>query len=215
VPAHIHPIIVQFASNLVLRVHGSLSSSVSGCTWLIQNHRVPRVPLPGVGITPYQDDFKSHLRRHYSSFIAHTDSCARPNPSQRLGFPLYAGSLQLIASPCWEMALPDIISATFVQVLGSILRCVFRVLLPASSPETLASRHRKRVRHTKLSLQCDFHREPYFGAAIIRYLQAPVLVRPPGHTHRSNLLGGQAVYTTHSPDGYPFRDVALLRVQHG
>lgn len=87
-PAHIHPTIVQFASNLVLRVHGSLSSSVSGCTWLIQNHRVPRVPLLGVGVTHYQDDFQSHLRRHYSSFTAHTDSCARPYPSQRLGFSL-------------------------------------------------------------------------------------------------------------------------------
>ena len=166
--AHIHPTIVQFASNLVLRVHGSLSSSVSGCTWLIQNHRVPRVPLLGVGVTHYQDDFESHLGRHYSSFTAHTDSCARPYPSHRLGFPLYAGSLQVVASPCWETVLPDIISATFAQVLGSILRCVSRVLLPVSSPETLASRHWKRVRHTKLSLQCDFHREPYFEAAVIR-----------------------------------------------
>ncbi len=166
--AHIHPTIVQFASTLVPRVHGSLSSSVPGCTWLARNHRVPRAPLPGMGVTHYLDDFKSHLRRHYSSFIAHTDSCVRPNPSQRLGFPLYVGSLQVVTSPCWEMALPDIISATFAQVLGSILRCVSRVHLPVSSPETLASRHGKRVRHTKLSLQCDFHREPYFGAAIIR-----------------------------------------------
>ena len=46
------------------------------------------------------------------------------------------------------------------------------------------------------------------------YLQAPTLARPPGRAHRSYLLGGQAVYTTHSPDGYPFRDVASLRVQH-
>jgi hypothetical protein len=46
------------------------------------------------------------------------------------------------------------------------------------------------------------------------YLQAPTLARPPCCTHRSNLLGGQAVYTTHSPDGYPFRDVASLRVRH-
>ena len=167
-PAHIHPSIVQFASTLVPRVHGIRSSSVSGCTWLIQNHRVPRVPLPGVGITHYQDDFESHLRRRYSSFIAHMDSCARPNPSQRLGFPLYVRSLQVVASPCWEMALPDIISATFAQVPGSILRCVSRVHLPVSSPGTLASRHGKRVRHTKLPLQCDFHREAYFGAAIIR-----------------------------------------------
>ena len=46
------------------------------------------------------------------------------------------------------------------------------------------------------------------------YFQAPTLVRPPGRTHRSNLLGGQAVYTTHRQDGYPFPDVASLRVRH-
>jgi hypothetical protein len=131
VPAHIRPIIVQFASNLVLRVHGSLSSSVSGCTWLIQNHRVPRVPLLGVGVTHYQDDFESHLRRHYSSFTAHTDSCARPYPSQRLGFPLYAGSLQVVASPCWETALLDIISA--ILVVGSRAGAVSPFPAPASS----------------------------------------------------------------------------------
>jgi hypothetical protein len=71
-------------------------------------------PFACVGVTHYQDDFESHLRRHYSSFIARTDSCVRPNPSQRLGFPLYAGSLQVVASPCWETALPDIISAILV-----------------------------------------------------------------------------------------------------
>ncbi|MFB0555676.1 MAG: radical SAM protein [Phycisphaerae bacterium] len=31
-----------------------------------------------------------------------------------LGFPLYVGSLQVVASPCWETALPDIISAILV-----------------------------------------------------------------------------------------------------
>ena len=167
-PAHIHPRIVQFANILVLRVPWQPSSSVPGCTCITQNHRVPRAPLLGVGVTRHQDDFQSHLRSHYSSFIAHTDSCARPNSSHRLGFPLYVGSLQVVASPCWEMALPDIISATFAQVPRSILRCVSRVHLPVSSPGTLASRHGKRVRHTKLPLQCDFRREAYFGAAIIR-----------------------------------------------
>ena len=50
-------------------------------------------------------------RGHYSSFLAHTGSCVRPSPSRRLGGPSYAGSLQVVASPCWGMALPDIISA--------------------------------------------------------------------------------------------------------
>ncbi len=43
-----------------------------------------------------------------------------------------------------------------------------------------------------------------------------MLARPPGCTHRSANLtpGSQAVYTTHRPGGYPFRDVASLRVRH-
>jgi len=126
-----HPIIVPFTSILVPRVHGIRSSSVPGCTCLTQNHRVPRAPLPGVGATHYLDDFESHLRRHYSSFIAHTDSCARPNPSQRLGLPLYVRSLQVVASPCWETALPDIISA--ILVVGSRAGAVSPFPAPASS----------------------------------------------------------------------------------
>jgi hypothetical protein len=106
-----HPTIIQFASTLVPRVHGIHSSSVSGCTRFTQNRRVSRVPLPDLGVTHYQDDFESHLERRYSSFIAHTDSCARPYLSQRLGLPLHAESLQVVASPCWETVLPNIISA--------------------------------------------------------------------------------------------------------
>jgi hypothetical protein len=34
-------------------------------------------------------------------------------------------------------------------------------------------------------------------------------------TAKHNTRGGQAVYTTHSPDGYPFRDVVSLRVRYG
>ena len=38
--------------------------------------------------------------------------------------------------------------------------------------------HGRCVRHAKLSLQCNVNREPYFGAAVIRfYLQAPTLAR--------------------------------------
>jgi len=49
-----------------------------------------------------------HIREHYPSFIAHTGSCARPNPSRRLRFNYYDGSLQVVASPCWEMGRVEI-----------------------------------------------------------------------------------------------------------
>jgi hypothetical protein len=64
----------------------ALPSSVSGRTWPIWNHRVPRAPLPCMGTIRSRDDFQSHLERHYSSFIARTGSCVRPSPSHRLVF---------------------------------------------------------------------------------------------------------------------------------
>ncbi len=144
------------------------SSSESGCVSSCRNHRVPRAPLPGTGVTRHQGNLEGHLGRRYSSFIAHTGSCVRPKPSQLLGCPSVAGSWQVVASPCWEMALPDIISAILAWALGPIPRRVPRLLLPISSPRTTASRHGKRVRHTEISLRCNFNREPSFEAAVIR-----------------------------------------------
>ena len=133
-----------------------------------RDHRVPRAPLPGMGVTHHQSDLEDHLRGRYPSFIAPTDPCARPPTSERLGCPLHARSLQVAASPCWLLALPDIISAIFVEVLGPIPRRVRQVLLPISSLTTAASRHGKRVRHTSLPLLGDFCRERTFEAAVIR-----------------------------------------------
>jgi len=52
--------------------------------------------------------------------------------------------------------------------------------------------HRPRPRVTgntlgepELSLSCNFSREQFFGAAVIRYLQAPTLARPPDCTYRT------------------------------
>ena len=77
-------------------------------------------PLPGVGVTHRQGDLTSHLRGRYPSVIAPTGSCARPRSSPRLGGSSVVESVQVVASPCWTLALPDIISAICVEVLGTI-----------------------------------------------------------------------------------------------
>jgi hypothetical protein len=136
--------------------------------WSHQDHRVPRAPLPGVGVPHRQGDLPRHLRGRYPSFLAPTGSCARPQPSPHLGGPSVVGSLQVVASPYWTMALPDIVSAICVEVLGPIPRRVRQVPMPISSPTTAASRHGKHVRHTGKPLQSDFDRERIFGAAVIR-----------------------------------------------
>ena len=70
-------------------------------------------------------------------------------PPSSFGFRLVGGSLQVVASPCWELALPDIISAILAQVLGPLPRSVLLVHLLASSQETTASPQTSQVRHTK------------------------------------------------------------------
>ena len=56
----------------------------------------------------------------------------------------------------------------------------------------LPHRHRPHVTgntlgEPELSLSCNFSREQFFGAAVIRYLQAPTLARPPDCTYRTTL----------------------------
>ncbi len=113
--------------------------------------------------------------------------------------PLCTRSLQVVASPCWAMALPDIISATLVQVLGPIPRRAPRLHLSIPSPRTPASPHGKRVRRADLSPHGSFRGEPYFVAAVIRSpsgsctRSAPRLLRPrrlragpPGLSHHAS-----------------------------
>ena len=68
---------------------------------------------------------------------AHAPDQHPPSASDR---PLCARSLQVAASPCWLLALPDIISAIFVEVLGPLPRRVRQLHLPISSLTTAASR---------------------------------------------------------------------------
>jgi len=133
-------------------------------------------------------DALRHVRGHYPSFIAHTGSCARPNPSRRLRFNYYDGSLQVVASPCWKMALPDIISAILAQVLGPLPRSVLQVLLLASSLETTASPQTSQVRHTE-NTPCNATSTGlcFSGLQSFTNVQAPTLARPPGCTHRSSI----------------------------
>ena len=139
--------------------------------WLrmrILDHRVPRAPLPDTGVT--RNGMTSQIIwkgiTPSSSLIwTHAPDQSPPRAS---GFPSHTWSLQVVTSPCWAMAFPDIISTTLVQVLGSIPRRDLQVLVPISSLETPASPHGKQVRLTDISLLNSFNREPSFEAAIIR-----------------------------------------------
>ena len=125
-------------------------------------------PFARSGCYPRRGDLKAAWRgvTPSSSLVrAHAPDHPPPHASARA---LCAGSLQVLASPCWAMALPDIISATLVQVLGPIPRRAPRLHSSISSPRTPASPHGKRVRRADLSPHGSFRGEPYFVAAVIR-----------------------------------------------
>ncbi len=79
------------------------------------------------------------LGARYHSFFAHTDSCASPKPSPPTsGLPYRVGSLQVAASPCWEMDLPDVISASLSLDAWICTPVPHKVLLPIASLVTSA-----------------------------------------------------------------------------
>ena len=153
-----------------------------------------------------------HLGGRYSSFLALTGSCARPSISAGLWFSLvpavFAGCRQSLltdgpsrrypCTPCvgaWTHTPPSPVGALalfFPTGIGLALR---------------------ETRSANRNYPCDATSSGsvFFGAAVIRYLQAPTLARPPDRTYRT-VVGSWAVYTTHCRGSYPYPVVASLHV---
>ena len=159
------------------------------CVWCVpdcRGHRVPRAPLPGAGVTRAGTASRPPggalpPRRRSYGLMRQTTTLPAPPVC-----PLCARSLQVVASPCWAMALPDIISATLVQVLGPIPRRAPRLHGPF-----LDRGHRPHPTGNGLGARIYPHTATSVGSPISRlqsfvYLRAPTLARPPGCSHRSS-----------------------------
>src|SRR5437879_6146583 len=90
------------------------------------------------------------------------------NPPPASESSLCGRSLQVAVSPCWGLALPDVISAILASVLGPIPRHAPWLHASVSSPRTPVSPHGKRVRRADLPPHSNFGGEPYIEAAVIR-----------------------------------------------
>jgi len=82
--AHIHPSPFRFAYEPVPLRGSAHPGSVSRCSLGSRNNQVPRAPLPLPSVTCSGETFRP-IRGRYPSFIALTDSCARPPSSLLLG----------------------------------------------------------------------------------------------------------------------------------
>ncbi len=105
---------------------------------------------------------------------------------------LFGRSSQVAVSPCWKMALPDVISTICVKALGPIPRRVpgdlvrLGALLSAQAHRSqdigLTSILKSSAREN--SLQCNFNRGGLSRLQSFANVQAPLLARPPGCTNR-------------------------------
>ncbi len=129
---------------------------------------------------------------------------------------LYPGSLQVAVSPCWELALPNVISTVCVEALGPIPRRVRPVHLPASSRTASASPHEGQVRHAKYPLHYNFSQGSAFRGCshslMFRLLNLLDLQVVPTAGSRQ---GSQAFYTTQDLRRYRTQVVASLRTRLG
>ena len=92
-----------------------------------------------MGVAQVRDDFKSHLGRRYSPFIAHTGSCVRPNPSPRLRLAPYTeGPCRLSSVPAGRWPFPTLDLRVFPWMLVPVPRQSREVHLLVSSLTTSA-----------------------------------------------------------------------------
>ena len=127
---------------------------------------------------------------------------------------LIRGPLQVVVSPCWRMAVPDISAVILTSAPGPLPRSVLPVHLLDSSRKTAAAHPQIGRSAHWMSLQCNFNRGYLSRLQSFVDLQAPTFARPASCTHpRAEAPDGQAVYTTQPSVGYLPRDVASLRVR--
>jgi len=91
-----------------------------------------------IGCYPQGGDIYYHLEKRYLFFIAHTNSCARPNSSQWLRSTYSTKSLQVVISSCWKLVLPGVISANLSLDAWIPTPVVFTVHLIVSSCKSSA-----------------------------------------------------------------------------
>jgi hypothetical protein len=125
--------------------------------------------LPGAGVPRHQGDLTDHLRGHYSSFIAHTGSCASPISSFLFRVLLNKeGLCRLLPASAGGGTFPTLSLQSLCRRLDPypavLLGCSYPFLPQGHRPHVTGNTFGAR----KYPCHSDFGREPIFGAAVIR-----------------------------------------------
>jgi len=215
-PAHIHPSLPRFTCEYRPIFNGVVHpGSVSRTT-----QGPPRAQSPFARLRRYHQSAQCiwHcVRGRYPSFIARTDSCVRPKPSRLIRFLIrrvFAGcrqsllgdgpSRRYLCNPCmgaWTPT-PGCLSGALVRFFPESYSLT--AVLPSSAHPTY---HRNAT-----STMPGFS-----GRQSFRYVQAPMLARPPDGTYRTGSKPrGQPGRLRHAMNGkLPSRTVVSLHDRIG
>lgn len=129
---------------------------------------MPRGPLPGFWRYLFQGNVQHCLSRHYSTFNAHTASCASPLTSPLFRITYKESLCRSLPTPAGQRTFPTLSPQSLCRRLvpypAVFLRCSYPFLPQERRLHVTGNTFSTR----NLSLQCYFHREAYFGAADIR-----------------------------------------------
>ena len=213
--AHIHPTDVRSACLLVPTPSKHIPGTVSENSWGHRNHRVPRAPLPGGGRYPQPGQPRGSPQRTLlllpRSYGLMRQTISLHTPRLTLGA-VFAGcckslldsglSRHYLCHPCvgaWTHTAPcpsGALTHFFPNDNG---------LTSRQTRSTHEITPAKRLRQGAYFRGCSH-------SITFRRLHSLDLQIAPTAVLR---LGGQAVYTTHRPAGYPDRDVVSLPAQNG
>ena len=114
--------------------------------------RCPEPLCTASGINRLLQGRLAPFRKNYPPFLAHTDSCARPNPSRRLRLAPYTpGLCRLLSVPAGRWSFPTLDRRIFSWMLGPVPRRSCEVHLLVSSLTTSAfPEKRERVGNHKI-----------------------------------------------------------------
>jgi hypothetical protein len=159
-------------------------------------------PLARLGRYPARKSVLRSLGRRYPTLIATTDSCARPQASGALCLRSRHPSSQVAASPCWQEALPGVISENLSLDAWTLTPALFLVHLPVTSQETSAFTLWQQARqHATLRTATSVRWR-------LRGCSHSIIFRPPG------LLATQVAPTAESLQTRGSRGV-YVRASHG
>jgi hypothetical protein len=152
------------------------------------------------------------VTRPSSLLLAHAPG---QHPPLDFGFPYFDRSLQVATSPCWTMALPDVISAVLAQAPGSVPRHDRAVLVSVTSHSASASpegQEDRLVKHPATQLSAG---EVFRGCNHSLMFRLLCLLGPlAAQTVRARCpCGLRAVYTGLYPRRCRSRAPASLRVR--